>query len=473
MVFHLNCLLMWKFWKFVFLVSTYPLQKLCGINVFDDDIDSSFNAEPLDTEKRCGLCSKTCKAILLLLVFPVWAVTITTAFLLYVLPVTYVAFRIWKMLFRIEIESQCCQNIPSFVKITSFPILYILFIVFCMCVEAAYFMLGVTFTVNIMFLGSVAGFTIMGLLFYIDVYLPYIVLGSWVVMYMLRATNKYYAQFTLLRTIVFEECEKLDAETRTEASIRESFSGPVTADRRAPSLSSLPRHKSMNFLVIVDDYGVPSIPLDIFLASSHQLMPFKRIILAKLLKVIALGSYLVVIFLFVRSLMEFNAASTAVQGLALLLLGGLPLLAQSQGHNSEAEEIRARFYVKDFIKQYTKRAFAVLIKSFGVPCIESTGEAEALCAWLDLHQIVDGCITNDGDAFLYGARTVYKDLCISGKDASVQCYKIEEIETKLNLNRQKLVALGILLGCDYLPQGVAGVGKQKAMKLIKMSITTI
>lgn len=356
MVFHLNCLLMWKFWKFVFLVSTYPLQKLCGINVFDDDIDSSFNAEPLDTEKRCGLCSKTCKAILLLLVFPVWAVTITTAFLLYVLPVTYVAFRIWKMLFRIEIESQCCQNIPSFVKITSFPILYILFIVFCMCVEAAYFMLGVTFTVNIMFLGSVAGFTIMGLLFYIDVYLPYIVLGSWVVMYMLRATNKYYAQFTLLRTIVFEECEKLDAETRTEASIRESFSGPVTADRRAPSLSSLPRHKSMNFLVIVDDYGVPSIPLDIFLASSHQLMPFKRIILAKLLKVIALGSYLVVIFLFVRSLMEFNAASTAVQGLALLLLGGLPLLAQSQGHNSEAEEIRARFYVKDFIKQYTKRA---------------------------------------------------------------------------------------------------------------------
>ena len=28
---------------------------------------------------------------------------------------------------------------------------------------------------------------------------------------------------------------------------------------------------------------------------------------------------------------------------------------------------------------------------------------------------MDGCITNDGDAFLYGARTVYKDLCISGK----------------------------------------------------------
>lgn len=37
----------------------------------------------------------------------------------------------------------------------------------------------------------------------------------------------------------------------------------------------------------------------------------------------------------------------------------------------------------------------------------------------------------------------------------------------LDLNRQKLVALGILLGCDYLPQGVSGVGKEIAMKLIK------
>ncbi|XP_078366157.1 uncharacterized protein LOC144650374 [Oculina patagonica] len=356
MVFHLNCLLMWKFWKFMFLVVTYPLQKICGINVFDDDIDSSFNAEPEDTEKRCELCSNICKTILLLLVFPIWAVTITTAFLLYIIPVTYVAFRVWKMLFRIEIESQCCQNIPSFVKITSFPILYILFIVFCMCVEVAYFMLGVTLTVNIMFLGSVTGFTTMGLLFYIEVYLPYIVLGLWVILYMLRATNKYYAQFTNLKTLVFEECEKFDEETRTEASIRESFSGPLSADRRSASMSSLQRCKSINFLVTIDDYGVPSIPLDIFLASSHQLMPFKRIMLAKFLKVIALGSYLVVIFLFVMSLRKFNAASPAVQGLALLFLGGLPLLALQSRGQSEAEEIRARFYVKDFIKQYTKRA---------------------------------------------------------------------------------------------------------------------
>ncbi|EDO44985.1 predicted protein [Nematostella vectensis] len=81
--------------------------------------------------------------------------------------------------------------------------------------------------------------------------------------------------------------------------------------------------------------------------------------------------------------------------------------------------------------------------------------------------VVDGCITNDGDAFLYGARTVYKDLCISAK----VCKKIIKIYIKvykiLGLRRTELVALAVLLGCDYLPQGVPGVGKEMSLKLIQ------
>ena len=358
MVFHLYCLLKLKFWKFVLLVMIYPLLKLCNIDVFDEDLaESDENVEQSDEEENCQLCSKICKVVLTLLLFPFWAVLITTAFFLYIFPVTYVGFRIWKMLFRIEIESPCCQYIPACVRITTFPVLYILFIVFCMCVEASYYMLAVVLTFNIMVLGSIIGFTIIGLLFNIEFYFPYIVLSLWVIVYILRGTHKYYTQFTNLKTIVFEECEKFDEETRKEASIRETFSG-APPERRSPSLSSPPRNKSTSadFLITFDGYGVPSIPLDIFLASSRKLMPFKRIILAKIFKVIALGSYLVVIFLFVMSLMEFKAVNSIVQGLALLFLGGLPLLTQQSPHHKiEAEEIRARFYVRDFMKQYTKR----------------------------------------------------------------------------------------------------------------------
>ena len=356
MVFHLNCLLKVKFWKFVFLIVTYPLQKLCGLDVFEEDADFGSNADTSENGSGNELCSKICTGVLLVLFFPLWAVLITTAILLYIFPVSYVAFRIWKMLFRIEVQSPCCERIPSFIKITSFPILYVMFIIFCICVEASYFTLAVAFTFNIMFLGGVTGFTIMGLLVYIDVYLPYIVLGVWIAIYSIRGVNKYYAQFTKLKTTVFEECENYDNITKAEANIRDTFRGPIAGDRRTTSISSLSRSKSENFLVSVDEYGVPSIPLDIFLASSHQLMPFKRIFLAKLLKVIALGSYLVVLFLFVMSLTEYNAAGTVVQALAVFLLGGLPLFAfQNSNHTSQAEEIRAKSYVKDFIKQYAKR----------------------------------------------------------------------------------------------------------------------
>ena len=44
--------------------------------------------------------------------------------------------------------------------------------------------------------------------------------------------------------------------------------------------------------------------------------------------------------------------------------------------------------------------------------LEVKGEG---CAFLDLHGVVDGCITNDGDAFLYGAQTVYKNFNMNTK----------------------------------------------------------
>ena len=40
------------------------------------------------------------------------------------------------------------------------------------------------------------------------------------------------------------------------------------------------------------------------------------------------------------------------------------------------------------------------------------------------------------------------------------------IETRLNLSRDKLIATAILFGCDYLPDGVPGVGKESALRVI-------
>ncbi|KAL0129467.1 hypothetical protein PUN28_001626 [Cardiocondyla obscurior] len=108
----------------------------------------------------------------------------------------------------------------------------------------------------------------------------------------------------------------------------------------------------------------------------------------------------------------------------------------------------------------------------GISCVKSHGEAEALCARLNEDGLVDGCISQDSDCFLYGAKTVYKNFSISAQGnsgatgGSVEIYSIEKIEKILNIGRNKMIALALLCGCDY-NEGVNGVGKEAALKFFK------
>ncbi|NXU47877.1 GEN endonuclease, partial [Turnix velox] len=108
-----------------------------------------------------------------------------------------------------------------------------------------------------------------------------------------------------------------------------------------------------------------------------------------------------------------------------------------------------------------------LLECLGVPWVQAAGEAEAMCAYLNVKGLVDGCITNDGDVFLYGAQTVYRNFAMNAKDPLLDCYTMSSIKEKLGCDRESLIGLAILLGCDYLPKGVPGVGKEQALKLIE------
>ncbi|CAL8315854.1 unnamed protein product [Lota lota] len=117
--------------------------------------------------------------------------------------------------------------------------------------------------------------------------------------------------------------------------------------------------------------------------------------------------------------------------------------------------------------QAVLRECAEMLDCLGVPWVTAAGEAEAMCAYLDSQSLVDGCITNDGDAFLYGAKTVYRNFNMNTKDPLVDCYCTSRVQSELHLSRENLVGLAILLGCDYIPKGIPGVGKEHALKLMR------
>ncbi|KAM6222040.1 flap endonuclease GEN homolog 1 [Rhynchocyon petersi] len=141
---------------------------------------------------------------------------------------------------------------------------------------------------------------------------------------------------------------------------------------------------------------------------------------------------------------------------------------------NKRNQIRYGYYEKTYSQKTGRSHFKSILREcidmleyIGVPWVQAAGEAEAMCAYLNANGYVDGCLTNDGDAFLYGAQTVYRNFTMNAKDPHVDCYTMSSIKSKLGLDRDALVGLAILLGCDYLPKGVPGVGKEQALKLIQ------
>jgi len=88
-----------------------------------------------------------------------------------------------------------------------------------------------------------------------------------------------------------------------------------------------------------------------------------------------------------------------------------------------------------------------LLELFGVPYVEAPAEAEAQCAHLEMLGLVNGVVTEDSDVFVFGGRTVYKNIFEEQKYTEV--YKASDAAKEMSLGRNEMVALALLLGGDY------------------------
>jgi hypothetical protein len=76
----------------------------------------------------------------------------------------------------------------------------------------------------------------------------------------------------------------------------------------------------------------------------------------------------------------------------------------------------------DTVTDAMKAEVVALLQLFGIPYMVAPMEAEAQCAELEKAGLVDGCITDDSDAFLFGARAVYRHIFDDKK--FVEVYKV-------------------------------------------------
>ncbi|KAK0183301.1 hypothetical protein PV327_001354 [Microctonus hyperodae] len=117
----------------------------------------------------------------------------------------------------------------------------------------------------------------------------------------------------------------------------------------------------------------------------------------------------------------------------------------------------------------TVKECEMMLQFMGLECIRAYGEAEAMCAYLNADGLVDGCITQDSDCFLYGAKTVYRNFTLNdrlGSGCAIEEYSLDKIQSIYKFGRNKMIALALLCGCDY-DNGVPGVGKDGALKWLQ------
>jgi flap endonuclease-1 len=118
-----------------------------------------------------------------------------------------------------------------------------------------------------------------------------------------------------------------------------------------------------------------------------------------------------------------------------------------------------------------------LVRLLGLPVIQAPCEGEAQAAHLVKKGKAWGVVSQDYDSLLYGTEHLIQNLSIAGRRKQIGRLSYQTVKPLLinlseNLNNlkidsEKLIVLSMLVGTDYNPKGVKGIGPKNALKLVQ------
>jgi flap endonuclease-1 len=117
-----------------------------------------------------------------------------------------------------------------------------------------------------------------------------------------------------------------------------------------------------------------------------------------------------------------------------------------------------------------------LLDAMGLPVIQAKGEGEAEASFLSRNNKAWAAASQDFDALLFGAPRLVRNLTLARKrktssgayvDINPELIEFETVLNRLGINKEQLICLAILVGTDYNPGGVRGIGQKRALEIVR------
>ncbi|MDE1830907.1 MAG: flap endonuclease-1 [Thaumarchaeota archaeon] len=148
--------------------------------------------------------------------------------------------------------------------------------------------------------------------------------------------------------------------------------------------------------------------------------------------------------------------------------------AISEGNYVEAKKFAQQTSVlRDDMVDESKK----FLDLFGIPWIQAPSEGEATAAQMTISGQAYASASQDFDSLLFGAKKLVRNFTNSGKrklpnrnttiEIEPEIIQLDKTLSSLDVTREQLVDIGILIGTDFNPDGFERIGPKTALKMIK------
>jgi flap endonuclease-1 len=148
--------------------------------------------------------------------------------------------------------------------------------------------------------------------------------------------------------------------------------------------------------------------------------------------------------------------------------------ALKEGRTGEARMYaQATSRLKDYMAEDSKR----LLDLMGIPWVQAPSEGEAQAAHIVKRGDAGYCASQDYDSLLFGAPRLVRNVTISGRrklprknvyiEVIPELVELEQVLKECRVTYEQLIDIGMLVGTDFNPDGVKGLGAKTALKTVK------